>query len=210
MAVGVKHRLSNGIAWSGFAATSFTLLYLAPRLTLDSPKSQPSVFSNHSAKQSYAFQRKFYVTLFKCQRFDNGDSAAVSERRVHMKSLILALLAATLFPPMQMPSASVRRVLIGIGSAILVNSVMRDREHNDVSDYAYDHHDRYRWSSVNEFPAFRCRDNSVQCAMREGSGSVKGLFGSRRRIALTDAADMGDVSKKRCSVDLVFLLAIPR
>ena len=46
--------------------------------------------------------------------------------------------------------------------------------------------------------------------MREGSGSVKGLFGSRRRIALTDAADMGNVSKKRCSVDLVFLLAIPR
>lgn len=46
--------------------------------------------------------------------------------------------------------------------------------------------------------------------MREGSGSVKGLFGSRRRITLTDAADMGNVSKKRCSVDLVFLLAIPR
>ena len=31
MAGGVKHRLSNGIAWSGFAATPFTLLYLAPR-----------------------------------------------------------------------------------------------------------------------------------------------------------------------------------
>ena len=46
--------------------------------------------------------------------------------------------------------------------------------------------------------------------MREGSGSVKGLFGSRRGITLTDAAVMGNVSKKRCSVDLVFLLAIPR
>ena len=46
--------------------------------------------------------------------------------------------------------------------------------------------------------------------MSEGFGSVKGLFGCRRRIALTDAADMENVSKKRCSVDLVFLLAIPR
>ena len=46
--------------------------------------------------------------------------------------------------------------------------------------------------------------------MREGSGSVKGLFGSRRRITPTDAADMENVGKKRCSVDLVFLLAIPR
>ena len=32
--------------------------------------------------------------------------------------------------------------------------------------------------------------------MREGSGSVKGLFGSRRRIKLTDAADMENVGKK--------------
>ena len=46
--------------------------------------------------------------------------------------------------------------------------------------------------------------------MREGSGSVKGLFGSRRRIRPTDAADMENVGKKSCSVDLVFLLAIPR
>ena len=46
--------------------------------------------------------------------------------------------------------------------------------------------------------------------MREGSGSVKGLFGSRRRITRTDAADMENVGKKRCSVDLVFLLATPR
>ena len=37
--------------------------------------------------------------------------------------------------------------------------------------------------------------------MSEGSGSVKGLFGSRRRTTLTDAADMENVSKKRCSVD---------
>ena len=36
------------------------------------------------------------------------------------------------------------------------------------------------------------------------------IFGCRRRIALTDAADMENVSKKRCSVDLVFLLAIQR
>ena len=113
-----------------------------------------------------------------------------------------------LFPPMQMPSASIEEgVLIGIGSAILINSVMRDREHNDVSDYAYDHHDRYRWSSVNEFPAFRCRDNSVQCAYERGSGSVKGLFGNGRRITLTDAAVMGNVSKRKDAIDLVFLLA---
>ena len=46
--------------------------------------------------------------------------------------------------------------------------------------------------------------------MSEGSGSVKGLFGSRRRITRTDAADMENVGKKRCSVDLVFLLATPR
>ena len=45
--------------------------------------------------------------------------------------------------------------------------------------------------------------------MREGSGSVKGLFGSRRRITRTDAADMENVSKKRCSVDLVFFAGHP-
>ena len=93
----------------------------------------------------------------------------VSERRVHMKSLILALLAATLVSTNA--NALGKReegVLIGIGSAILINSVMRDREHNDVSDYGYDHHGRYRWSRVNEFPAFRCRDNSVQCAYERG------------------------------------------
>jgi len=39
--------------------------------------------------------------------------------------------------------------------------------------------------------------------MSEGSGSVKGLFGSRRRITLTDAADMENVSKKRCFVDFL-------
>ena len=30
MGGGVKHRLSNEIAWSGFAATPLTLLYFAP------------------------------------------------------------------------------------------------------------------------------------------------------------------------------------
>ena len=30
MGGGVKQRLSNGIAWSGFGATPFTLLYFAP------------------------------------------------------------------------------------------------------------------------------------------------------------------------------------
>ena len=40
----------------------------------------------------------------------------------------------------------------------------------------------------------------------EGSGSVRGLFGCRRRIALTNAADMENVSEKRCFVDLVFCL----
>ena len=86
-----------------------------------------------------------------------------------MKSLILAVLAATLV------SANVHAlgkreegVLIGIGSAILINSVMRDREHNDVGNYGHDHHYRYRWSSGNELPAFRCRDTSVQCAYERG------------------------------------------
>ena len=86
-----------------------------------------------------------------------------------MKSLILAVLAATLVSTNA--NALGKReegVLIGIGSAILINSVMRDREHSDVSDYGYDHHGRYRWSRVNEFPAFRCRDNSVQCAYERG------------------------------------------
>ena len=45
--------------------------------------------------------------------------------------------------------------------------------------------------------------------MSEGSGSVKGLFGGRRRITPTDAADMENVSKKRCSVDLVFFAGHP-
>ena len=63
--------------------------------------------------------------------------------------------------------------------------------------------------------AMNCRPSGVatppfNAPMSEGSGSAKGLFGCRRRIALTDAADMENVSKKRCSVDLVFLLAIPR
>ena len=121
-----------------------------------------------------------------------------------MKSLILALLAATLVSTNA--NALGKReegVLIGIGSAILINSVA-DREHSDVSNYGYDHHGRYRWSRVNEFPAFRCRDNSVQCAYERGVWEVKGLFGSRRRIKLTDAADMENVGKKRCSVDLAF------
>ena len=38
----------------------------------------------------------------------------------------------------------------------------------------------------------------------EGSGSVKGLFGFRRRIAHTDAVDMENVSNEKCSVVLVF------
>ena len=63
--------------------------------------------------------------------------------------------------------------------------------------------------------AMNCRPSGVatppfNALMREGSGSVKGLFGSRRRITRTDAADMENVGKKRCSVDLVFLLATPR
>ena len=93
----------------------------------------------------------------------------ISVRRVNMKSLILALLAATLVSTnVNALGKREEGVLIGIGSAILINSVMRDREHNDVRDYGYDHYDRYRWSRVNEFPAFRCRDNSVQCAYERG------------------------------------------
>lgn len=86
-----------------------------------------------------------------------------------MKSLILAVLAATLVSTnVYALGKREEGVLIGIGSAILINSVMRDRQHNDASDYGNDHHDRYRWSRVAEFPAFRCRDNSVQCAYERG------------------------------------------
>ena len=64
-----------------------------------------------------------------------------SARRVHMKSLILAVLAATLVSTnVNALGKREEGVLIDIGSAILTNSVMRDREHYDVSDYGYDHH----------------------------------------------------------------------
>ena len=93
----------------------------------------------------------------------------ISERRVHMKSLIMAVLAATLVSTnVNALGKREEGVLIGIGSAILINSVMRDREHNDVGNYGYDHHYRYRWSRGNELPAFRCRDTSVQCAYERG------------------------------------------
>ncbi len=58
-----------------------------------------------------------------------------------MKSLILAVLAATLVSTnVHALGKREEGVLIDIGSAILTNSVMRDREHYDVSDYGYDHH----------------------------------------------------------------------
>ena len=86
-----------------------------------------------------------------------------------MKSLISALLAATLISTNA--NALGKReegVLIGIGSAILINSVMRDREYIGVSDYKDDRYGRYGWSTGHEFPTFRCRDNSVQCAYERG------------------------------------------
>ena len=52
-------------------------------------------------------------------------------------------------------------VLIGLGSAILVGSVLRDR--NQGGDYGYG-----RYGDRNEFPPFRCRANSVQCAYERG------------------------------------------
>jgi hypothetical protein len=86
-----------------------------------------------------------------------------------MKSLIPALLAATLVSTnVNALGKREEGVLIGISSAILINSVMLDREHSDVSDYRHGHHDQYRRSRDNEFPVFRCRDNSVQCAYERG------------------------------------------
>ena len=54
-------------------------------------------------------------------------------------------------------------VLIGIGSAILVGSVMRDRDYSG-GDYGYG-----RYGNRDEFPPFRCRSNSVQCAYKRGA-----------------------------------------
>lgn len=53
-------------------------------------------------------------------------------------------------------------VLIGIGSALLVGSVMRDRDYGG-GDYGYG-----RYGNRDEFPPFRCRSNSVQCAYERG------------------------------------------
>ena len=55
----------------------------------------------------------------------------ISDRRVHMKSIILALLAATLVSTnVNAIGKREEGVLIGISSAILINSVLRDREQN--------------------------------------------------------------------------------
>jgi hypothetical protein len=86
-----------------------------------------------------------------------------------MKSLIPALLAAALISTNA--NALGKReegVLIGLGSVTLINSVMRDREYSATGEYGYSHQGRYGWSRGNEFPAFRCRDNSVQCAYQRG------------------------------------------
>ena len=86
-----------------------------------------------------------------------------------MKSLTAVLLAATLVSTnVNALGKREEGILIGIGSAILINSVMLGREHGHASDYRYDHHDQHRWSRGNEFPVFRCRDNSVQCAYERG------------------------------------------
>jgi len=87
-----------------------------------------------------------------------------------MKILILALLGATLVSTNA--NALGKReegVLIGIGSAILVNSVMRNSALHGASDYGYGyHHSRYGVLRGSEFPAFRCRDNSIECAYERG------------------------------------------
>ena len=53
-------------------------------------------------------------------------------------------------------------VLIGLGSAILVGSVLRDR--NQGGDYGYG-----RYGDRNEFPPFRCRANSVPVTCRSSA-----------------------------------------
>ena len=54
----------------------------------------------------------------------------------------------------------------GSGSAILINSVIRDRDYS--GEHRYDHQSQFGWSRGKELPAFQCRDNSVQCAYERG------------------------------------------
>ena len=84
-----------------------------------------------------------------------------------MKSLIPALLAAALISANA--NALGKReegVLVGLGSAILINSVIRDRDYS--GEHRYDHQSQFGWSRGKELPAFQCRDNSVQCAYERG------------------------------------------
>lgn len=87
-----------------------------------------------------------------------------------MRILILALLSAT-FISTNANALGKREegVLIGIGSAILVNSVMRARAHDRAGDYEYGYHDgRYGFLRGGEFPSFHCRENSIECAYERG------------------------------------------
>ena len=80
-----------------------------------------------------------------------------------MKFLISYLVASIFFSTNA--SALGKReegVLIGIGSAILVSSMTRDRNYSE-GDYGYG-----RYGNRDEFPPFRCRSNSVQCAYEMG------------------------------------------
>ena len=82
-----------------------------------------------------------------------------------MKYLIAAVLMTSII---SVPDANAlgRReegVLIGLGSAILVGSVMRDRENRQSGGYG-----SYGRYGQTDFPDFRCRGNSVECSYQRG------------------------------------------
>jgi len=57
-------------------------------------------------------------------------------------------------------------VLIGLGSAILIGSVMNNDRSYGGGDYGYGGYGNY--GNRGEFPPFRCRGDSVRCAYERG------------------------------------------
>ena len=81
-----------------------------------------------------------------------------------MKYLIAAALAVSLLSASNANALGKREegVLIGLGSAILLNSVYRNgeaRRTGGYGDYGY---------SKTDFPPFRCSGDSVECAYQRG------------------------------------------
>jgi len=83
-----------------------------------------------------------------------------------MKFLISAVVSMSLLSANSAFALGKREegVLIGLGSAILVGSVLKDRR----SGGSYGEYGDYRYNDRAEFPPFRCNANSVQCAYERG------------------------------------------